>query len=140
MPDEKDNLYHLTLLRHGESVGNAGGYHQGQSEFPLTEKGREQAQSLAARWRSEGITFDGMVASPQSRARQTAEIIAATLSLEIEFDPIWMERDNGILAGLHFEEAREKHPQPECWRFQAFSMIRRFHFGQHEFAGCGSKL
>lgn len=113
MPAEETNIYHITFLRHGESVGNAGGYHQGQSEFSLTEKGRQQAEALAIRWKTEGIRFDFMISSPQSRAKETAEIIAATLGLEIEFDPVWMERDNGQLAGLHESEAREKYPQPD---------------------------
>jgi broad specificity phosphatase PhoE len=112
MPDEENNNYHITFLRHGESVGNAGRYHQGQSEFPLTETGRAQAEALAARWKHEKKTFDFMIASPQSRARETAEIIAPTLDLEIEYDSVWMERDNGLLAGLHESEAKEKYPQP----------------------------
>ena len=112
MPAEETNIYHITFLCHGESVGNAGGYHQGQSEFPLTEKGRQQAEALANRWKNEGVIFDFMISSPQSRARETAEILAPILGLEIEYDPIWMERDNGLLAGLHESEAREKFPQP----------------------------
>jgi len=105
--------YEITLLRHGESVGNAEGYHQGQSDFPLTARGRHQAQALAKRWAAENKIFDYVIASPQSRARQTAEIIAGTLKLEIEFDEVWMERDNGQYAGLRHEVAREKFPYPD---------------------------
>ncbi len=69
--------YHLTLLRHGESVGNAENRLQGQADFPLTETGRQQAQALAKRWLAEGLTFDRVIASPLKRSRETAEIIAA---------------------------------------------------------------
>lgn len=106
-------LYHLTLLRHGESVGNAENYHQGQAEFPLTERGRAQAQALADYWKNQAITFDGVIASPQSRARQSAEIIAQTLGLAVEFDPDWMERDNGVYSGLRAEDARQRYPYPD---------------------------
>jgi 2,3-bisphosphoglycerate-dependent phosphoglycerate mutase len=106
-------IYDITLLRHGESVGNAEGYHQGQAEFPLTEKGCAQANALANVWLKEGIIFDQAISSPQSRARETAEIITAALKLPLEFDKLWMERDNGILAGLRFEEVRQKYPQPD---------------------------
>ncbi|MBW8011010.1 MAG: histidine phosphatase family protein [Chloroflexi bacterium] len=106
-------MYEITFLRHGESVGNADGYHQGQSEFELTETGREQAHTLAQRWQHEGRKFDYMIASPLSRAKQTAEIIAESLDLKLEFDPIWVERDNGILAGLKFEEGNTIHPRPD---------------------------
>ncbi len=113
MHTETPALFHITLLRHGESVGNANGYHQGQADFPLTERGRAQAQALASYWLSSGVTFDQIIASPQSRARETSEIIASALGVEVEFDPLWMERDNGILAGLPHEEARLKYPQPD---------------------------
>lgn len=106
-------VYSLTLLRHGESVGNAEGYHQGQTEFPLTEKGRAQARALADFWQAQGERFDQVIASPQSRARETAEIIAAALNLPLEFDDVWMERDNGVLGGLLWTEAEEKYPQPD---------------------------
>jgi 2,3-bisphosphoglycerate-dependent phosphoglycerate mutase len=113
MSEPLDMLFHITLLRHGESIGNALGYHQGQSEFPLTEKGQAQAKSLADRWLSEGVLFDYVVASPQPRARQTAEIIADVLGLQVEFDPVWMERDNGVYAGLHMDEAKIRYPYPD---------------------------
>jgi broad specificity phosphatase PhoE len=107
------NEYHVTLLRHGESVGNAEGFAQGQSEFPLTDKGRAQVQALAKKWSSSNQHFDTLISSPQLRASKTAEIIASALGNAIKFDPIWMERDNGIHSGLRHEEAREKFPHPE---------------------------
>jgi 2,3-bisphosphoglycerate-dependent phosphoglycerate mutase len=113
MSGEQEQIFHITFLRHAESVGNANGYHQGQAEFPLTERGRQQAQALADYWQAHGQVFDYCIASPQSRARETAEIVANTLGLEIEYDPVWMERDNGVYAGLHQDEARERFPYPE---------------------------
>jgi len=105
-------MYHITFLRHGESVGNAEGYHQGQSDFPLTDKGRQQAHSLAKRWQEEGKHFDAAISSPLARAKENAEIITASLGLPLEFDPLWMERDNGQLAGLRPEDASIKYPRP----------------------------
>jgi len=110
--DSTPSTYTLTLLRHGESWGNANGYHQGQHDFPLTERGRQQAQALADRWAAEGRTFDQVIASPLLRARQTAEILAAALHRPVEFDADWMERHNGLLQGLSHTEAAEKLPRP----------------------------
>ncbi len=112
-PSNNLPVYHIALLRHGESVGNAEGYHQGQAEFPLTERGRLQAQALAEFWLKEGQEFDQAIASPQSRAKETAEIITTALGIPLDFDEVWMERDNGIYAGLLHTEAREKYPQPD---------------------------
>lgn len=105
-------LYHITLLRHGESVGNAEGYHQGQSDFPLNERGRAQSQALAKRWQAEQVSFDLAISSPLIRARETAEILVAALKTPLEFDSLWMERDNGILSGLRHEDALQKYPRP----------------------------
>ena len=101
------------MLRHGESQGNFEGRHQGQADFPFTERGREQAKALLDRWKSEAKEFDLVISSPLARARETAEIIASGLNVPLEFDPLWMERDNGLMAGLSPEEVRETLPQPQ---------------------------
>jgi len=103
-------VYDIILLRHGESVGNAQARWQGQADFPLTDKGREQALALADRWQAEHRTFDAVVASPLARARETAEIVANALGLTVETDPIWMERDIGEIAGMTGEEVNKRLP------------------------------
>ncbi len=104
-------VYQFVFLRHGESVGNAESRWQGQSDYPLTEKGRAQARSLAERWKSENVKFDLAIASPLTRAKETAEIVASALNVNVEFDPIWLERDIGEIEGLTSEEFH-KRPQP----------------------------
>jgi 2,3-bisphosphoglycerate-dependent phosphoglycerate mutase len=106
-------LYHITLLRHGESVGNADGYHQGQFDFDLTDTGRLQARLLSEYWLTKQVSFDLIISSPLKRARQTAEILSQCLSVPLEFDPVWMELNNGVLAGLKHEVAAEKYPPPD---------------------------
>jgi 2,3-bisphosphoglycerate-dependent phosphoglycerate mutase len=102
----------ITFLRHGESVGNLENRFQGHADFPLTEKGRLQAQALVNRWKAKAITFDRVISSPLLRARQTAEIICLELNLSLEIDPDWMEINNGVLAGLNDEEAGRVAPRP----------------------------
>jgi broad specificity phosphatase PhoE len=104
-------IYHFVFLRHGESIGNAQSRWQGQSDYALTEKGRAQARALAERWKSESVRFDLVIASPLSRAKETAEIVASTLDAKVEFDPILLERHIGEMEGLTAEEVR-KRPQP----------------------------
>ena len=104
-------IYHLILLRHGESQGNFEGRHQGQADFPLTDRGRAQSQALLERWKSETREFDLVISSPLTRAQETAEIIASGLNIPLELDSLWMERDNGLMAGLSEEEVRETLPQ-----------------------------
>jgi broad specificity phosphatase PhoE len=92
-------------------VGNAESRWQGQSDYPLTEKGRTQAIALAQRWKSEGVKFDLAVTSTLMRAKETAEIIASALNVRVETDNIWMERAIGEMEGLTAEEVRQK-PRP----------------------------
>jgi broad specificity phosphatase PhoE len=111
-PDEP--IYHLTFLRHGESVGNAENRMQGHADFPLSEKGRAQARALLARWQAEGVQFDTVITSPLSRARETAEIIAAGLNIpNLELEPLWLERDHGKPSGLTMDEIRAQFPLPD---------------------------
>jgi 2,3-bisphosphoglycerate-dependent phosphoglycerate mutase len=110
--NRSDSTFTLTLLRHGESVANAEGYHQGQYDFPLSERGKLQARAVAERWKNDGTVFDYLIASPLARAKQTAEIIAGYLHLSIEFDPDLMERDSGILSGIKHEIVAEHYPRP----------------------------
>ena len=110
---EKPFTHRITLLRHGESTGNAQGVYQGRAEYDLSKKGRSQARFLADYWQAKGNSFTRIISSPQARARQTAEIISEILAVPLEFDEQWQEIDNGILAGLPLEEAAEKHPFPD---------------------------
>jgi len=113
--------YRIVLLRHGESVGNANNYHQGQYDFPLTDRGRRQVHLLLDRWVKEEKRFDQVIASPLARARETAEIIAAGLNLPLEFDDDWMERNTGALQGLPEDTAKILYPAPDF--FSPFDSI-----------------
>ena len=107
-----DGDYLITLLRHAESVGNAENVYQGQKDYPLTEKGREQAQALARRWQEEGATFDHIISSPLTRAKETAEIVASALNIPLEFDELWLERDNGKMSEMNPEEREAAFSKP----------------------------
>jgi 2,3-bisphosphoglycerate-dependent phosphoglycerate mutase len=111
MSSTEKPVYQFVFLRHGESVGNAQSRWQGQSDYPLTEKGRAQATALAERWKSEGAKFDLAITSTLMRARETAEIITSALNVKLETDDIWLERAIGEMEGLTADEVRRK-PKP----------------------------
>jgi len=101
----------LLLIRHGQSKGNAAGYIQGRGEYPLSDLGREQAHRMAQRLSEE---YDGIAAvytSPQSRAVETAEILAEAVGVPLTFDDRLQEYDIGALTGLTMEEVREQFPR-----------------------------
>ncbi len=111
MSSPEKPVFQFIFLRHGESVGNAESRWQGQSDYPLTEKGKAQAHALAKRLKSEGAKFDLAISSPLTRAKETAEIIASALNVKVEFDPIWLERNIGEMEGLTADEVHKK-PRP----------------------------
>lgn len=113
MENDKTKPFIVTLLRHGESVGNAESRWQGQADFPLTPRGRAQAYALAERWKKENRQFDYVISSPLTRTKETAEVIASALNLKVEFDPLWLERDNGEFSGLTAHEVRQNFSHPE---------------------------
>jgi broad specificity phosphatase PhoE len=107
-------VFHITFLRHGESTGNAENRLQGLSDFPLSETGRAQARALGERWQEEDLTFDTAITSPLSRARETAEIIAAALKIPaFELEPLWVERDMGKRSGLTMDEIHAQFQDPD---------------------------
>lgn len=84
----------LHCVRHGESLYNAEGRIQGQSDVPLSELGRRQSQAVAAALA--GLPIEAIYASPLRRAMQTARPVAEGLNLEIETDPRLMEVHAGV--------------------------------------------
>lgn len=96
----------LWLLRHGLSTGNRDRVRQGQRDFPLTDLGRVQAERVATALAAEGVSFSSVIASPLTRAKETAEIICSRIEVPIEFDERWMERHGGTAEGKPLEQQR----------------------------------
>jgi len=94
----------LYLVRHGESEANAAGVFAGQTDSPLTPKGREQAKVVAKALRP--VHFDRIVTSPLSRTKDTAAVIAAGRGIPVEVFDDLKEIDVGIAAGKPFDELR----------------------------------
>jgi 2,3-bisphosphoglycerate-dependent phosphoglycerate mutase len=104
----------VTFLRHGRSLADDEQKFEGRYDSPLTEVGRAQAKRLAADWQAdEQRRYDLIVCSPLLRAAETAGIVGESVGCEPLNEPLWMERDNGRLAGLTFEEGNGKYPRPE---------------------------
>lgn len=112
MPDHQPQPFEFVFLRHGESEGNVEGIFQGQSDFPLSRRGQQQAQALGKYWKRTSVTFNLIISSTLSRASQTAEIISASLNVPVELQAEWMERNNGQLAGMRFDEAMQRSTRP----------------------------
>lgn len=84
---------------------------QGHSDFPLSPRGRVQAQALGRFLGAQGIRWQTLYASPLARARETAAIVCEVLGTAPPvLEPSLVELAAGELEGLTFEEIGERFP------------------------------
>ena len=97
----------LYLIRHGENSRLPEWYDHERNVLngPLTKKGIEQANLLAARCRS--IPFDWVQSSDLLRAVQTAEPIANAQNKNLSIDRSFREINMGALE----RESSDQHPE-----------------------------
>lgn len=88
----------LGLLRHGQTDWNIDLRLQGSTDIPLNDTGRAQARLAAATLKRED--WDVIIASPLSRAKDTAEIVALELGMNVAIVPELIERSFGVAEGL----------------------------------------
>jgi probable phosphoglycerate mutase len=98
----------LFCVRHAESLYNAEGRIQGQTDISLSPRGRMQAAALAAAMAHTSI--QAIFSSPLARALETAEPVAEALRLPLHTDPRLMEINAGIFQGLRWTEIELSHP------------------------------
>ncbi|MHB0939990.1 MAG: histidine phosphatase family protein, partial [Armatimonadota bacterium] len=97
----------LYLIRHGQTDWNLAQRFQGQSDIPLNEIGRRQANALADRLSSQ--PFEVAYSSDLQRALETAKVIAGD-RLEIKTDLRLREMDFGDWEGATYNKIKEECP------------------------------
>ena len=71
----------IYLIRHSNAVDPGTPGYEDDSLRPLTEKGRDKMNKIAAALKALDVQPDLIVSSPYVRARETAEILAKVLYL-----------------------------------------------------------
>lgn len=105
----------VLLMRHGRTASNATATWQGQTDVPLDDLGLEQARR-AAGLLGTGPTPGRLISSDLSRARQTAEPLAAAWGMELELDARLREVHAGRWEGLPRAAIAEEWPDElERW-------------------------
>lgn len=99
----------VLLIRHGQSQGNAEGRFGGHTDTPLSPRGRIEAQSTAQALASE--PFNAIYCSDLPRAIETASPLAKLAGIELQTAEAFRERSVGVMEGLTFEEAADRHPE-----------------------------
>lgn len=119
----------MILIRHGQSHFNL---HYGQTRVDpgipdpeLTETGREQALAAAEVLRPRAVKR--LIASPYTRALETAHIIADALALPITVEPLVRERA-AFTCDIGTPPAELAKRWPKC----AFAHLEERWWGVHE--------
>lgn len=99
----------LLIIRHGESQADILHVHEGRADFELTERGHRQTVAMSE-YVAERYSVDKIYSSTLKRAAQTAGHLSDAVGVPVTLDPLLMEFNNGLLAGLPFDEAKEKYP------------------------------
>lgn len=102
----------IFAIRHGETEWNSLGRYQGQTDIPLNDKGRQQAQQTAAALA--GQRFDVIYSSDLSRAAQTAQALADAQGLPLEMLAALREQHFGIFQGHTAAELAQRWPEAHC--------------------------
>jgi len=111
----------LYVVRHGETDWNLKGRLQGQKDVPLNDLGRAQAQEAGRRLLAAAADVEGLdyLASPMARARETMEIMRATMGLDpraYRIDGRLVELTFGAWEGLTWREVRKAYPEKAAAR------------------------
>ncbi|WP_313642003.1 histidine phosphatase family protein [Paenibacillus sp.] len=97
----------IGLIRHGSTAWNKEGRAQGHTDNPLDTEGLQQAALLAERLSTE--QWDYIYSSDLLRARQTAEVIAKRLCMEIAgLVPGIREMNAGLIEGTTEQDRVER--------------------------------
>ncbi|MEX0930329.1 MAG: class I tRNA ligase family protein [Candidatus Paceibacterota bacterium] len=102
-----EKIAKVYFMRHGESVKNVEQtFDSGQNDFPLTEKGKEEAKRAGEELKDAGI--DLVVTSPIQRALETAQIVADELGAELVVEEGLSEIRSGNWDGKTFDDEEIK--------------------------------
>jgi ribonuclease H / adenosylcobalamin/alpha-ribazole phosphatase len=109
----------LVLVRHGSTRLTAEKRFSGgvaSSNPGLTDEGRAEVREVADWLAPLGEAVETVVTSPVRRTRESAEILAERLDLDLVDDPGLAEMEFGTWDGLTFAEVHEQYPDDvEAW-------------------------
>ncbi|MEN3534234.1 bifunctional RNase H/acid phosphatase [Microbispora sp. ZYX-F-249] len=101
----------LLLLRHGQTPLSVEKRFSGLGDPSLTATGLAQAEAAAQRLSRQPYEVEVIVTSPLTRARQTAEAVAAGTGLTVLVDDDLRETDFGAWEGHTFAEIQQRWPR-----------------------------
>jgi len=99
---------YLYLVRHGQSEGNVLRSFHGQTDYPLTDRGRAQAREAADKLKE--VSFSRCLTSDLVRAWDTALACVEGRGIPVECCPALREQNVGDMEGLSWDEMGVRFP------------------------------
>jgi len=99
----------IILIRHGQTAWNREEVFRGRAGVPLDDVGLQQAEAVAAALQEEPIAL--VVASPLSRAVQTARAVAQSHKLPVVNDDAFTDIDFGQWQGVPAAQVQQQYPE-----------------------------
>lgn len=110
----------IYFIRHAESVANQKDILASRRDYPLSDKGRADAEAIAAEFRTIA-ELDRIICSPLPRAQQTAAPIAEAFGLRVETENCLTEQELGIYSDMTYTELNERqdymHDRTKRWKW-----------------------
>lgn len=98
----------IIFLRHGQAKNNTERILAGRSSgVNLTEEGILQVQNIAKIMKP--LPISAVYSSPIQRAKNTAEIVARSNSINYSLDDRLIELEMGKFTGMHYDDIFSKH-------------------------------
>lgn len=108
----------LYFMRHAQSEANLADILASQMDFPLTEQGHNDAKAIAEEFNQQH-KITKLIASPLSRAQQTAAPFAEIFALPVTDEPSVIEQALGKYAGKTYAELDDEpnycHDRSQRW-------------------------
>ena len=110
----------LYFVRHAESEANVQDVLAGQLDYPLSEKGRQDAWQVAIEFhRMSPVQY--IFSSPLERALQTAEMFAALAGVAIQQNRCLLEQNLGRFSGMTYADVSKEdgyeHDRGKRWHW-----------------------
>lgn len=105
------------LIRHAEATGNVDETFQGRVDTEVTERGMQQLDHLAERFRN--IPIEVLYASPLKRTRATAAAVNRYHQLPVQYMDALMEINGGVWEGKRWADLPGLYPEAyHLWQEQ----------------------
>ena len=102
----------IIFIRHGATIYTEEDRLCDKIDYPpLNEVGKDEMTDIAQWIKSQGVMFDKVLCSPETRVIQSARILSKICKKEAEVIPDLTAKKCGIWSGLSFEQIEQKYPE-----------------------------